>query len=182
MKRIIIEIKARCQNPDEIRNILRTKNAIYRGKDHQIDTYFRTNRGRLKLREGKIENYLIYYARKNRKCPKQSDVILFRTEPDSSLKEIFAKAFGLMVVVDKHREIYFIENVKFHLDKVKRLGSFVEIEATHEKRNFDKEKLLRQCKYYLRLFKISKKDLISESYSDLLLNKIGSWPVEQNRA
>jgi len=182
MKRINIEIKARCQNPGEIRNILRTKNAIYRGKDRQIDTYFKTNNGRLKLREGKIENYLIYYERKKKKGPKQSDVILYKAEPYSCLKEILIKAFGIMVVVYKQREIYFIKNVKFHLDKVKQLGSFVEIEAGDERRNIGKEKLLKQCNYYLRLFKISRKDLISESYSDLLLNKIGSWPVEENRA
>jgi adenylate cyclase class IV len=35
----------------------------------------------------------------------------------------------MLVSVDKIREIYLIENVKFHLDSVAELGSFIEIEA-----------------------------------------------------
>ena len=42
-----------------IRQILINKKADYKGLDHQIDTYFNVNIGRLKLREGSIENNLI---------------------------------------------------------------------------------------------------------------------------
>jgi len=168
---INFEIKAKCQNPDKIRKILKSKNAIYKGKDRQIDTYFNVRSGRLKLREGNIENYLIYYEREDKKGPKKSNVVLFKTDTASSLKELLAKALGVLVVVDKKREIYFIENVKFHIDKVKGLGSFIEIEAMDNKGTDAKEELLKQCKFYLNLFKISKKDLISVSYSDLLLDK-----------
>ena len=34
--------------------------------------------------------------------------------------------------MDKKREIYFIHNVKFHIDNVKNLGTFIEIEAIDE--------------------------------------------------
>lgn len=34
-----------------------------------------------------------------------------------------------LVVVDKMREIYFIDNVKFYFDKVEGFGIFVEIEV-----------------------------------------------------
>jgi len=37
----------------------------FQGLDHQIDTYFNVQKGRLKLREGNIENSLINYDRKN---------------------------------------------------------------------------------------------------------------------
>ncbi len=47
----------------------------------------------------------------------------YRSNPNSSLKKILAKALGILVVVDKQREIYFIDNVKFHLDTVKELGT-----------------------------------------------------------
>ena len=58
MEKINIEIKARCKDLSRIRKILESRNARYIGKDHQIDTYFKVAQGRLKLREGKIENYL----------------------------------------------------------------------------------------------------------------------------
>ncbi len=171
MAHVNIEIKAKSNNQDKIREILKSKNADFKGIDHQIDTYFKVNSGRLKLREGKIENHLIYYERENKKTPKQSNVLLFKSNPKSSLKEILTKALGVLVVVDKQREIYFIGNVKFHIDIVKDLGSFIEIEAIDKEGKIGKDKLLEQCQSYLDLFKISQEDLISVSYSDLLLKK-----------
>ncbi len=171
MTHINIEIKARSNNQDAIREILKSKNADFKGVDHQIDTYFKVNNGRLKLREGKIENLLIRYQRENKEGPKQSDVTLFKSDPKSSLKEILTKAVGILVVVDKKREIYFIDNVKFHIDIVEDLGTFVEIEAIDNDGTIGKDKLLEQCQFFLDLFKISQEDLISVSYSDLLLQK-----------
>ncbi|MDX9970328.1 MAG: class IV adenylate cyclase [Candidatus Gracilibacteria bacterium] len=171
MAHVNIEIKAKSNNQDEIREVLKTKNADFKGIDHQIDTYFNVNNGRLKLREGKIENHLIHYQRENKEGPKQSDVTLFKSDPKSSLKEILTKALGILVVVDKKREIYFIENVKFHIDVVEDLGTFVEIEAIDNDGTIGKDKLLKQCQFFLDLFKISQEDLVSVSYSDLLLSK-----------
>ena len=171
MAHVNIEIKAKSNNQDEIREILKSKNANFKGVDHQIDTYFKVNNGRLKLREGKIENHLIHYQRENKEGPKQSDVTLFKSDPKSSLKEILTKALGVLVVVDKQREIYFIDNVKFHIDIVEDLGTFVEIEAIDNDGTIGKDKLLEQCQFFLDLFKISQEYLISVSYSDLLLQK-----------
>lgn len=168
MGHINIEIKAHCANPQAIRNILRSHNADFRGTDRQIDTYFKVNHGRLKLREGQIENYLVYYEREDQKRPKQSDVILCPSVPNVSLKEILAKSLGVLVVVEKQREIYFIDNVKFHLDTVKHLGSFVEIEAIDRDGAVGKDRLFAQCQFFLELFNIPPEDLVSGSYSDLL--------------
>lgn len=166
---INLEIKAFCDNRNEIREILKSKNADFKGMDHQIDTYFNVHYGRLKLREGNIENHLIHYQRDDQEGPKQSDVLLFKTKPGSALKEILGRSMGILVVVDKKREIYFIDNVKFHLDQVEGLGNFAEIEAIDEDGNLGKEKLLEQCKYYLQLFDIDQEDLVPVSYSDLML-------------
>lgn len=170
MGHINIEIKAKCSAPEKIREILKSREAVYIGRDHQIDTYFRAKFGRLKLREGGIENYLIYYDREDKIGPKQSNIILFKTYPKSSLKEILAKSLGILAVVAKKREVYCIDNVKFHIDAVKNLGTFIEIEAIDEKGTIGKEKLLEQCNFFLRLFRIQQEDLVPVSYSDLLLN------------
>ena len=166
-----IEIKAKCNNHQVIREILKSHNAEFKGIDHQVDTYFKVNSGRLKLREGNIENSLVHYQREDKEGPKQSNVTLYHPDPKSSLKEILTKALGVLVVVDKSREIYFIGNVKFHIDSVNDLGTFLEIEAIDVDGSIGKKKLLEQCNYYLNLFKISNEDLISNSYSDLLLAK-----------
>ncbi len=168
---IIIEIKAKCNNQSRIREILTSHHALFKGTDHQIDTYFKVNYGRLKLREGNIENHLIYYERENTASPKKSEVTLFKTEPGSPLKPILTQSLGIIVIVDKQREIYFIDNVKFHLDIVKSLGNFVEIEAIDAKGFIGRKKLNEQCSFYMGLFKINIADLVSSSYSDLLLQK-----------
>lgn len=171
MSRLSIEIKAKSNNPDQIREILKSKHAEFSGIDRQIDTYFKVNNGRLKLRQGNIENYLIHYLRENKKGPKQSDITLFKNDPKSSLKDILTKALGVSVVVDKKREIYFIGNIKFHIDQVQGLGDFIEIEAIGDSDSDSKDKLLGQCELYLNLFKVEERDLISNSYSDLLLKQ-----------
>lgn len=171
MSHLNVEIKARSNNDEDLRKTLKSRGADYKGTDHQVDTYFKVNQGRLKLREGKIENYLIYYEREDKEGPKESKVIILKNSPDSSLKEILVNSLGVLVVVDKEREIYFIDNVKFHLDKVKGLGDFMEIEAIDIDGTIGKEKLFSQCNNLLDTLKISKENLISKSYSDLLLHK-----------
>lgn len=168
MTQINIEIKARTTNQDKIRELILSKNADFIGEDHQIDTYFKVRKGMLKLREGNIENNLIYYEREKKKGLKQSNITLIEVDPKSQLKELLTRALGVLVVVDKVREIYFVGNVKLHIDKVKGLGSFVEIEAISRDGTASKEELSKQCQYFLDLFDIPEKYLLSESYSDML--------------
>lgn len=169
MQRTLIEIKARCHHPGRIRECLSREHADFRGIDHQVDTYFRVPHGRLKLREGHIENALIHYQRPNQPGPKKSEVLLYRAAPDPALKAVLSAALGILVVVDKQREIYFIDNVKFHIDEVKELGSFVEIEAIGKNGVPAIDRLREQCQYYLGLFDICQEDLVEESYSDFVL-------------
>ena len=72
MSLLNIEIKARCPDAKAIRSILQSRKADFKGIDHQVDTYFKVPFGRLKLREGNIENNLIYYDREDKKGPKKS--------------------------------------------------------------------------------------------------------------
>ncbi len=169
MDAVIIEIKARCADPERIRAILRDRNARFVGEDHQVDTYFVVPKGRLKLRQGTIENTLIQYHRPDQEGPKRSDVRLFRTTAETDLKRVLDGALETLVVVDKRREIYFIDNVKFHIDRVVGLGSFIEIEAIDETGERSPDKLQAQCEGFLDLFAIDENDLVDRSYSDLLM-------------
>ena len=173
MAHVNIEIKARCDNPEHIRQVLEDCSAEFKGVDHQVDTYFEVPKGRLKLRQGNIENSLIFYNRPNDAGPKRADVSLFRTDTPggAQLHETLTGALDTLVVVDKQREIYFIDNVKFHIDNIEGLGSFVEIEALDKDGTLGLEKLRAQCNYYIKLFDIQQNDLIDVSYSDLLLER-----------
>lgn len=165
------EFKARCGNIEKLQGLLKERNALFTGTDHQTDTYFNVLNGRLKLREGNIENALIHYERINTPSVKQSNVILYQHQPGKNLKEVLIKALGIKVIVDKVRKIYFIDNVKFHFDEVKNLGSFVEVEAIDKDGSVGLEKLKKQCQYYVELFEINSDQFIAESYSDLMAKK-----------
>jgi len=167
-----IELKARCSDPTTIERILTEHNADLIGTDHQIDTYFNVQHGRLKLREGNIENALIHYERENLSGPKKASVILYKSDPHSSLKGILETALGVLAVVDKQRKIFFIGNVKFHIDEVRGLGSFVEIEAIDKDGNNTEQKLLEQCTHYKYVLGIQDADLLTDSYSDMVLAKL----------
>ncbi len=171
MSLINIEIKARTTHPDAIRKYLLAHGAVFHGTDHQTDTYFNTRSGRLKLRQGNIENNLIYYQRPDQSGPKQSDFRLLPVENGNELKTILTNAIGIKVTVAKKREIYFIDNVKFHIDELEGLGHFVEIEAGNKIIDLPVEKLHEQCNHYLHAFGIREEDLLHHSYSDMLLEK-----------
>lgn len=163
------EFKARTTRQDEQEAILKAKNPRYVGEDHQVDTYFQVAHGRMKLREGTIENSLIHYQRVNTAGAKQSHVLLYEHQPAPALKAILIAALGVKVVVDKRRRIYFIDNVKFHFDRVEGLGTFVEVEAIDLDGSIGLAKLQEQCTHYANLLGIQQSDYMAESYSDLLM-------------
>jgi len=165
------EFKARCNNIETIESMLKELNPLFIGVDHQVDTYFNITNGRLKLREGTIENSLIHYHRFNNRGMKKSEVTLYQHEPDKNLKEVLTKALGIKTIVDKERKIYFVDNVKFHFDLVNELGAFVEVEAIDKEGSIGTNKLKEQCHYYIGLFGIKEDQFIAESYSDLLAKK-----------
>ena len=167
---IDVEIKAKFDNHEKVRRILKERNAEFRGIDKQIDVYFNTKTGRLKLRKGEIENILISYSRENIKDIKPSDFILYKSTNPLLLEKMLKSTLGELISVEKKREIYYIDNVKFNLDEVKGLGKFVEIEAMTDNPK-DIPKLRKVVEEYIQLFDISKSDIQSHSYSDLLLEK-----------
>lgn len=167
-----IEIKARCSDAEFIRGYLRNHGAEFKGVDSQTDTYFNVSHGRLKLREGKIENNLIYYERIDQAGPKQSNFQLVKLEDANGLKAVLTKSNGIKVIVKKDREIYYIANVKFHIDEVPGLGSFVEIEAGNILANLSADELKAQCDFYLKELRINNVDLLDISYSDMLLDTV----------
>lgn len=172
---INFEFKARHQDILEAEYKLQQQSPHFAGEDHQIDTYFHVPNGRLKLREGNIEQALIFYQRSNVAGAKQSDVILYQHKADESLKQLLTRSLGIKTVVDKKRRIYFIDNVKFHFDTVEGLGTFVEVEAIDKDGSIGLEKLQEQCRHYQQLLGVKEDNFLADSYSDMLLAKKSSF-------
>lgn len=166
MEKENIEIKAKYEDHEFARSKLKEKEAKKIGIDHQTDTYFRVKEGKLKVRKGDIENYLVFYRREEKSGPKTSEILLYETDQPEELNEVLKAALEVLAVVKKKREIYWLENIKIHLDKVKGLGKFIEIELdkTKEGSYSDKADVLN----LMEEFKIEEDDLMKRSYSDLI--------------
>ena len=165
-----VEVKARCNRIDEVRRILLEAGAEGRGIDRQADTYFETPRGRLKTREGTIENALIAYERPDIRGARPSDVKLAELSRDAAetTRVILESVLPVKVRVAKRREILYLGNVKFHLDDVEGLGSFVEIEAQSRNGVPDRRTLEAQAVEWRARLGLRVEDLEERSYSDML--------------
>lgn len=140
-------------------------------EDHQIDTYYELPEGRLKVREGNVENFLVHYLRSDQEGPKKSDVALVPLVPHTGeqMKTMLVRlGYKHKVIVDKVRRISFFKNVKIHLDNVKNLGFFVEIEAQDFDGSIGEAKLNKQCQQMMDRLGIQQSELVSKSYSDFL--------------
>jgi len=96
----------------------------------QEDTFFNTDKGRLKLRLlAPDQGYLIYYERPDQDGPKRSDYFLSKTEDPETLKNVLTLAMGVRGVVRKTRYLYMVGQTRIHLDEVDGLGHFMELEV-----------------------------------------------------
>jgi len=163
-----VEIKALCRNLEEVRGILLALRAEFRGTDAQTDIYFKVPHGRLKLRRGNIENALIFYERPDVTEAKIARITLFQLANPDDLLPLLTSALDILVTVRKRREIYFLNNVKIHLDCIKDLGCFIEIEVIGEAAA---EIQFQTCRRLMKKLKINQADLVTGSYSDMLLKK-----------
>lgn len=173
MTLVLVELKARMKHVKEVKRRLSLLGAQNIGTFRQIDTYFQVSEGRLKIRETEEQESgeLIFYKRPDVSSIKSSHVLLIQVQPQETAKALLSKLFPVSSVVNKTREIYALGETRVHLDKVLKLGTFVELEitTTGETQEIRKSKsLLADLSAKLG---IRKKDLEALSYADLLSRK-----------
>lgn len=158
-----VKVKAVCEGHDYVKGILLSRGALFKGLDHQIDTYFEVPSGSLKLREGNLENLVIYSN------PKDKDVIVYSFAPNCGLKQIIFNSLKPLVVVYKSREIFAIDKVKFNLDNVKDLGRFIVIDVRDDHGILSYNDMVEESNYYTSILDISPRNFVMDSYANLLL-------------
>jgi homotetrameric cytidine deaminase len=128
-----VELKA--HDPDPARTLERALAAGARdeGLLRQRDTYFHVPAGRLKLREQEPGGAtLIAYERPDEAAERVSSYRLVEVPDAGALRDALAAVNGVDVVVVKRRHLLMWETVRIHLDEVRGLGSFLELEAVAE--------------------------------------------------
>ncbi len=163
-----IEIKACYPDLPKAHSIAEKIGATFEGVLLQTDTYFNVANGRLKLREiNSKDGELIYYERPNQAGPKSSNYEICSIQDPAQLKATLALALGVLVVVEKKRDLYLYEEVRIHLDSVASLGAFLEFEGVVEKA-ISRDVAQQKVEWLLTQFQIAPGDLIESSYSDMI--------------
>ena len=161
-----IELKARISDLDAARAVCERIGAIHEGLLHQVDTYFPSRTGRLKLRElDPGDDQLILYHRADVADSKASEYSVVHV--DAAVKQQLAEAFGVTAVVDKSRDLWLWKNVRIHLDTVKELGTYLEFEAVLSEKHDDADGY-EKIAGLRREFGIQDTDVIDGSYADLI--------------
>ncbi|MCK4679785.1 class IV adenylate cyclase [bacterium] len=137
----------------------------------QEDTFFKSKRGRLKLRRlGGERGELIYYERTDTHGPSESRYMILPTREAGILRDALSKALGVSGVVRKRREVYHVAGTRVHLDTVEGLGEFIELEAVLGPDESQEDGLAR-VRELVDALGISGGDLIDRAYIDLLLER-----------
>lgn len=165
-----IEIKARVHDIEKLRDRVE---ALADGAVEileQLDTFYITPRGRLKLRVLAPDHCeLIQYARADEASAKVSTYDLVRSDDPAALSRILESALPIRGVVTKRRHLYHIGRTRIHLDDVEGLGWFVELEVVLSEGE-TAERGKRVAAELMRELGIDASDLVTGAYIDLLEN------------
>ncbi|MFA4923947.1 MAG: class IV adenylate cyclase [Ignavibacteriaceae bacterium] len=160
-----LEIKVKVKNFDSILSSLKKLKAKKIETLHQKDIYFSAPNGLLKLRKEGKSQQLIRYQRNEKGKNRWSNfeiLELHQAHAESFLRNLLA----CEVVVEKERLLYLYDETRIHLDKVKKLGSFIELET---KVVTTKKEAQQRFSFLLHALQLDPKQQLRLSYHDLLL-------------
>ncbi len=163
-----VEIKARVGDLSSLRERALALGARPAGVLAQVDRYFEIDGGRrVKLREIDGTSFeLIRYDRPESDAVRTSDYSVERfAAADPEL--VAWRARDATCVVAKTRDLLLLDNVRIHLDRVERLGTFLELEAVVDDAH-DERTCREVVDWLLAAFDIEPGALLRASYSDLL--------------
>jgi homotetrameric cytidine deaminase len=164
-----VELKATDTDPERSLAVCRELGAEDRGVLVQRDTYFRAGAGRLKLREEQPGGAtLVQYERPDDPRARLSAYRLVPVADPDGLRVALDAALGTLVVVDKERHLFLWDGVRIHLDRVRGLGTFVELEGVAAA-DSDLEAERAKVAQLQAALGIGPERILADSYSDRLL-------------
>ena len=180
---------------ERIEDLACSAGANYISTLRQRDTYFPVPYGRLKLREwwrqedelrgpnsdeepsrpfaelgseaGSSGATLIAYKRPDSEGSRMSDYLLSPVSESLTLRTVLAEALSTRVIIEKRRVLYQYGATRIHLDTVRGLGTFVELETVFSDLA-SPDDLTTEHRQLIELLHLNQLPVIAHSYSDLL--------------
>jgi len=166
-----VEIKAKVMDPERLRSEATRISTVSGRILNQEDIFFRSGRGRLKLRIFSDDSgELIYYERPDTGKAKKSDYQIHRTARPRELRRVLADALGETVTVKKKRELFITGQTRIHLDEVEGLGAYMELEVVLEPGQTFEEGS-RIADDLMRELGVKESELVPCAYCDLIMMK-----------
>jgi len=166
-----IELKVTLENFKNILLLLKKIKAKHKGMMHQIDTYYQFKDARIKIREIDKKIFeLIIYQRPNSRGSKISNYRVYKLKGSAlkNLKNNLKAKLGEKIIVSKKRNLYLYKNTRIHLDNVKGLGKFLELETVVNKPNLPEAR--KEHNFIKKVLLLNDYKNIHNSYSDILYN------------
>jgi adenylate cyclase class IV len=160
-----LELKVRLEDPKAAETALAALGARFAGVLHQRDTYRRVTSGRTKLRELDDRAELIEYERSEDGGERWSHYTITPGAEPVTLVARWQAEGVVRGVVDKQRRLWLYQNARIHIDAVRGLGDFLEIEVVDPPSPADGRRVLDELVAALRLDTAKS---IAGSYIDLL--------------
>lgn len=133
----------------------------------QKDIYYKSKAGLLKLRVQDDSHQLIKYNRDETTEDRWSNYDILIMD-GKNVEKYLADLFEIEVVVEKVRTLYMYKNTRIHLDEVKNLGEFLELESVVVE-TLDKAK--SEFDQIVEILSLDLNKQLRMSYRDLLLAK-----------
>jgi len=161
-----LELKIQINNPVNLIEKATKVGARFEKELNQKDIYYRSDSGLLKLRLQNGRAELIQYKRDEKNPERWSEYYVLQIT-DKSAESFFEKLFSIEAVVEKTRLLYIYKKTRIHLDKVRDLGDFLELESVVNQ-NEDESK--SEFDEVVKLLSLDTSKQIKKSYRDLILN------------
>lgn len=162
-----LELKVKVNSHAKLKKLLARIKAEKKGIFSQQDIYYKCKDGLLKLRIENGRESLIYYKREEKKSNRWSHFNVIKFEGDGA-KDFFNKLFETEISVKKKRELFYFDDTRIHLDTVKTLGEFLELETLVVKGKIDARKRFLNT---VKLLELENLKEIRKSYRDLMIGK-----------
>jgi len=160
-----LELKIRVTSHQSFKKILEQIGAENKGMLKQTDVYYSIPNGLLKLRIENGNESLIFYNRNENNKNRWSDFEVLQFA-NAKGEKFFNNLFDVEVIVKKKRELFYYDNTRIHLDTVKYLGNFLELETLVINGKVDAKKRFEKI---IGLLKLNESKQIRKSYRDLLM-------------